>query len=129
MGMGQKPIRLAALAGVILGLVLGTGGAGSAASPSGEGKEIKVRAELSCDDGTAVFRVTNLGPRWPAMADIVVYRVKDHGQVSRRALRMGEDQNASFRVREASTMGELGIRVEPTWYERQEEWDARGRCE
>lgn len=81
----------------------------------------------SCLSGDARFRITNRGPRWPAPGKVLVYRVKDRRLIAQRLIRFAEGQMATFKVRNAGA-SEVAIWVQPSWYSRGFEYDAKIQC-
>jgi hypothetical protein len=90
-----------------------------------EGQELSVEISPICKDGVAAFQVTNLGERWPRVADITVYRTDTKDVISQRRVRMANSQQMLLK---APGAGEVGIFIEPTWYTRAFDYDARTRC-
>lgn len=82
-----------------------------------------------CRNGAAVFRIVNLGDTWPKAGTFAVHRLSDGVIVTRRSMRLGNGQSASFRLTDkmGATSG-VGIMVLPTWYERRAAYDAKVVC-
>lgn len=94
-----------------------------------EGKELSVEVAALCEGKIATFQITNLGELWPRLAEISIYRTDTNGKITQRRLRMTNSQQMIFKVPEASKdAGEVGVFIEPTWYERVFRYDATIKC-
>lgn len=94
-----------------------------------EGKELNVEVAAICEGKIATFQITNLGELWPRLAEISIYRTDTSGKVTQRRMRMTNSQQMIFKVPEASKdAGEVGIFIEPTWYDRVFRYDATIKC-
>jgi hypothetical protein len=95
-----------------------------------EKQELSVDVSASCRNGLAVFQVTNLGNKWPRLGEISLYRTDTNGMLSQRRVRMIEAQEMSITVPAdvARGAGEVGLYIEPAWYPRKFEYDARVSC-
>lgn len=82
-----------------------------------------------CRNGAAVFRIVNVGDTWPKASTFAVHRLSDGVIVTRRSMRLGNGQSASFRLTDkmGATSG-VGIMVLPTWYDRRAAYDAKVVC-
>ena len=81
------------------------------------------------DDGTRVFEVTNIGPKWPKTAAVSIYEIERMKVVSRRVMRLATNQRMTFNV--PKTYGEqkqLAAWVQPTWMLRDFRYDAKLLC-
>ncbi len=98
---------------------------GTSATPLG------VEISASCVDGDTVFRLANTGDSWPEQGKFALYRLDgDKRQmVSARRMRLTQGQKASFRVKARhNPTGQIGLFVEPLWYERPFILDAQVTC-
>ena len=95
-----------------------------------EGKELSVEVVAQCQEGVPSFQVTNLGDRWPRLAEVSIYRTDKKGMITQRKVRMTNSQQMIFKVPGAIARdaGEVGIFVEPSWYERAFKYDAKIKC-
>jgi hypothetical protein len=95
-----------------------------------EGKELSLEVNAICEGTTPAFQITNLGDRWPRLAEISIFRTDTNGMVTQRRLRMTNSQQMVFKL--PDTLGregaEFGIFVQPTWYERVFQYDATIKC-
>lgn len=93
-------------------------------------KDVNLEIVSACVNGTAIFKIVNLGDKWPKMGKLKVFHVFD-GQateVSARQMRFAHGQKASFRMKNTGAT-RIGIFVEPSWYERPFHYDAELVCE
>ena len=84
----------------------------------------------ACVDGTATFKIVNVGDKWPQLGKLKVYHIFE-GQtkeVSAREMRFARGQKASFRMKNVGA-AHIGLFVEPSWYERPFHYDAEVACE
>lgn len=90
----------------------------------------KVEINAHClDDGTRVFEVTNIGAEWPKRAAVSIYEVERMKVVSKRVMRLAQNQRMTFRL--PKTYGdqkELVAWVQPTWMLRDFRYDAKLLC-
>ena len=95
-----------------------------------EKQELAVKISATCRDGLAVFQITNLGNKWPRLGEISLYRTDTNGMLSQRRARMVEGQEMLVTVpaHVARGIGEVGLYIEPAWYSRKFEYDARISC-
>ena len=92
---------------------------------------LKIEVSTSCSNGVSRFMIRNNGPDWPKSGAFSIYRI-DGGtknSVSSRRMRLKSGQSASFTVKKSrNPTGNLGLFVEPTWYERSFVYDATLTC-
>ena len=83
-----------------------------------------------CHDGAPAFQVTNLGDRWPRLGEISIYRTDTKSMLTQRRVRMINSQQLLFKVpnEQAKDAGEVGIFIEPSWYDRPFAYDAKLKC-
>ncbi len=103
---------------------LSSAGAGTDAA-----SELQLKINTACKDGTAVFKVANVGGRWPGIGALAVYDTNGNKLISVRNMLLTSGQKASFKVKDLNE-GEtvLGLWVEPTWYDRDFRYDAKVIC-
>lgn len=90
---------------------------------------VRLAVTASCDGGFALFTVVNEGELWPQMSKISVYRTDGRTLVSQRSIRMTKGQRMSFKVKGSpASPVELGIWIEPSWYQRDFAYDAKIVC-
>ena len=96
-----------------------------------EGKELSLEVSAICEGKTPAFQITNLGDRWPRLAEIAIYRTDTNGMVTQRRLRMTNSQQMIFKLPDAmgAEGNEYGLHVNPTWYERVFQYDATIKCQ
>lgn len=90
---------------------------------------VNVEILSACMEGTAMFKIVNLGDKWPKLGKLKVYEIKN-GQtkeISEREMRFAKGQKASFRLKNIGT-ARVGLFVEPSWYERPFKYDAEVDC-
>ncbi len=94
------------------------------------GQELSVEVSALCEGKTAAFQITNLGDLWPRLAEVSIFRTDTNGKIIQRRLRMANSQQMIFKVpNSASDAGEVGIFVEPSWYDRDFKYDATIKCQ
>jgi len=97
----------------------------------GAAQRLKVEVSASCSDGVSKFKIKNQGSAWPKASAISIFRV-DGAQkytVSGRRMRLKKGQVASFTVKKSGNpSGNLGIFIEPAWYNRSFAYDATLTC-
>lgn len=92
---------------------------------------IDLKFAASCEKGTAVLKITNLGGHWPKSSTFRIYSISDGGKkvVSSRRMGLRADQSLSFRIKASKNpTGQLGLFVDPSWYKRDFDYDATIRC-
>lgn len=90
---------------------------------------VRLAVTASCDGGFALFTVVNEGELWSQMSKISVYRTDGRVLVSQRSIRMTKGQRMSFKVKGSpASPVELGIWIEPSWYQRDFAYDAKIVC-
>ena len=100
-----------------------------ASSLAGASNPLELKVSASCKKGAAVFKVENKGERWPKSGRFEVYSVEDKSLISQRKFRLATGQKATFRVKDVATSyGEVGLWVQPSWYQRGFEYDAKIVC-
>jgi hypothetical protein len=94
------------------------------------GKQLDIEVTAKCDKDSALFQITNLGDKWPRLGEINIYRVKGNSLLSKRRVRMGNSQQATFRIRKrgGGSYGTVGIWVSPSWVKRAFAYDAKITC-
>ena len=90
---------------------------------------VRLAVTASCTGGFALFTVVNEGELWSQMSKISVYRTDGRTLVSQRSIRMTKGQRMSFKVKGSpASPVELGIWIEPSWYQRDFAYDAKIVC-
>lgn len=91
--------------------------------------EVQLKVNTACTNGTAMFKVMNVGGRWPKAGTFAVYAIDGKKLLSERRMLLTGGQKASFKVK-ALNEGEtvLGLWVEPSWYARDFRYDAKVFC-
>ena len=90
---------------------------------------LKFSIDATCRNGNAIFSFINRGQEWPEAGKFSVYRTEDDSLLKQRRMRVNRGQRISFRVRRAAESGlELGMWVQPEWYERAFAYDVRIKC-
>jgi hypothetical protein len=81
-------------------------------------------------NGVAAFQVTNLGDRWPRLGEVAIYRTDTKGMLVQRRVRMTNSQQMIFKIPDelSKELLEVGIFIEPSWYERKFAYDATVKC-
>jgi hypothetical protein len=95
-----------------------------------EGKELSLEVNAICEGKTPAFQITNVGDRWPRLAEIAIYRTDTNGMVTQRRLRMTNSQQMIFKLPDSlgAEGSEYGLYVQPTWYDRVFQYDATVKC-
>jgi len=121
--------RRALLAAVaICGLAWGGTALGqqSAAVPD---DSLDMKVTVKCQGGDAVFMIVNQGKAWPEPGTISVYWTGVTRLVHERRMRLGAGQRFTFRVPGvAGDSFEFGLWVNPSWFKREFDYDARIKC-
>lgn len=93
------------------------------------GTELQLKVDTACKDGTAMFKVVNVGGRWPKAGIFAVYAIDGKKLISVRSMLLTGGQKATFKVKDLND-GEtiLGLWVEPDWYDRDFRYDAKVIC-
>ena len=100
-----------------------------ASSVAHASNHLKLKVDVSCKKGAAIFKVRNEGDRWPKTGRFEVYNVEDKSLIIQRKFRLAAGQKATFRVKDvASSYGEVGLWVQPSWYQRGFKYDATVVC-
>jgi len=92
--------------------------------------QLQLEVRASCTSGDAIFQVLNKGKPWPKLGNVNIYDIKEKKVVSKRRMRMSEGQNARFKVaaKKALLIGDIGLSVQPTWYDRPFKFDTQISC-
>jgi len=92
---------------------------------------LRLNVATSCENGNAVFKVTNRGGEWPKASIFAIYRLGGEGKqiVSSRRMRLKANQTSTFQIKASKNpTGQLGLFVDPSWYKRGFDYDATLRC-
>ena len=96
---------------------------------------LKMNIMVDCQDGSATFRIKNVGESWPKTSTFAIYSLRKKGNkrlrrlISKRRMRLKDGQRASFRIKtENLPTGRLGLWVKPGWYKRDFDYDAVVSC-
>lgn len=90
---------------------------------------LQLEITSACTNDGAVFKIINRGNKWPRAGVLRLYHADDKSLISERRLRLGEGQKVSFIVKEKVSQGRpVAVWVEPEWYKREFEYDARITC-
>ncbi len=106
---------------------LSRNGAQAAVSGDKSNDLLDLKIDVKCEKGTAVFKLVNNGGKWLKLGAIQIYRVDGKKVISQRRLRLAKGQTSSFKAR-AEDGGEVGLWVEPSWYRRKFDYDAKIAC-
>ncbi len=101
---------------------------GAAATDAATTDPVDVTVYTSCKKGVPMFRVVNTGNKWPGLATLKVLMTEDDSPLISRKLRMAQGQQLEFKVKKAKEAGEIGLYIEPNWYQRGFEYDAKVSC-
>ena len=90
---------------------------------------LRLRVDTECTDGAVVFKVINIGGRWPRPGTFTIYTLDGQKRISKRRMLLTRGQRASFKFKTRKT-GEmvLGLWVDPSWYSRDFRYDAKVIC-
>ena len=117
---------------VLLGAVSWNGGA-LGQNLSGGLKDmpevLEMTVSVSCKNGDVTFTITNKGKAWPRVGDFSVYSTAITKRIHHRRMRLAEGQRVTFRVLGVAGGGsEIGLWVEPSWFKRRFDYDAKTTC-
>jgi hypothetical protein len=122
---------------VFTSIVIGGIATASSAQESAQatGGILKMNIMVNCQDGSATFRVKNVGETWPKTSTFAIYSMRKDGNrrlrklISKRRMRLKDGQRASFRIKTGNLpTGRLGLWVKPDWYNRDFDYDAVVSC-
>lgn len=90
---------------------------------------LQLEITSSCTDKGAVFKIINRGNKWPRTGFLRLYHADNKSVIGERRMRLAPGQKVSFVVRDKISKGRpVGVWVEPEWYKRDFEFDARASC-
>jgi len=90
---------------------------------------LEMKVTVKCQGGDAVFMIVNQGKAWPEPGIISVYWTGVTRLVHERRMRLGAGQRITFRVPGvAGDSFEFGLWVNPSWFKRAFDYDARIKC-
>ncbi|MCK4938819.1 MAG: hypothetical protein KAR80_00920 [Rhodospirillaceae bacterium] len=139
--MNKAPTSLAIFAAIgFIGLIvassshaMATGGERSVT----QAQELAVVAPMflqleitsSCTEKGSVFRIINRGKKWPRHGVLRLYNTDDKSVMADRKLRLAPNQKVSFVISKEKSKGRpIGMWIEPEWYEREFDYDAKSAC-
>ncbi len=95
------------------------------------GAPMKARVTAKCQGDSPVFRITNLGEKWPKVGSVSIYRTDGKELISKRSIRLLEGQKLTFRIRKKGGVqnGNVGIYLNPGWIDRPFVFDAAISCD
>ena len=70
---------------------------GNAGAGTDAGTELQLKVNTACKDGTAMFKVVNVGGRWPKAGIFAVYAIDGKKLISKRRMLLTGGQKASFK--------------------------------
>ncbi len=93
-------------------------------------KDVNLEIVSACVNGTATFKIVNLGDKWPHLGKLKVFYIAEGEtkEISARQMRFAHGQKAPFPLKNVGA-ARVGIFVEPSWYERPFNYDAEVACE
>ena len=90
---------------------------------------LNMKVSVSCKNGDATFTITNKGAAWPGVGNFSVFSTAATVLMRQRRMRLGEGQRITFRVLGvAGDSPELGLWVNPSWFKRRFDYDAKITC-
>ena len=90
---------------------------------------LQLEITSSCSDKGAVFKIINRGGKWPRTGFLRLYHADSKSMIGERRMRLAPGQKVSFVVRDTVSKGRpVAVWVEPEWYKRDFEFDARASC-
>ena len=93
------------------------------------GAKLSVNVVSQCIGNDPYFRIINEGAEWPRVVQLELVNTAENKVVMKRNMRMKPGQKASFRLPVNQIgKGEYGLRLKPSWYEREVDYDARVDC-
>ncbi len=91
--------------------------------------DLDVEINASCKSKTVVFKITNLGDKWPRLGTVNIYRVDGKALLSKRRLKLANSQQAMFKIKDRGREnGLVGLWLEPSWTDRKFKYDATISC-
>lgn len=132
----MKNIGTTVAAGLILSFLAGLS-APSIASAGSKNTEVaqvtstalRLHVLTKCVNGAAVFSVKNEGASLPKLATFTLYRVNQNKVVYKRRMRLKAGQTATFKLKNAHQISDqIGLFVDPEWYPRERQPDAKISC-
>ena len=90
---------------------------------------LQLEITSSCSDKGAVFKIINRGGKWPRTGFLRLYHADSKSMIGERRMRLAPGQKVSFVVKDKVSKGRpVAVWVEPEWYKRDFEFDARASC-
>ena len=90
---------------------------------------LQLEITSSCTDKGAVFKIINRGRKWPRTGFLRLYHADSKSMIGERRMRLAPGQKVSFVVKDKVSKGRpVAVWVEPEWYKRDFEFDARASC-
>ena len=92
--------------------------------------DFQLEVSARCDDGQVIFQITNVGDKWPRLGAISIHRTDTDAMLTKRRLRLNNSQQATFTVRkkQVAEVGEVGLWIEPSWFDRKFHYDSKIAC-
>lgn len=117
------------------GLLAGKAHAAEAAGPTNAeiattpSQFLRLEITSNCSSKGAVFKIVNRGAKWPRRGTLRLFHADNKSQMTERKLRLASNQKVSFVIKKELLDGRpIGLWIEPEWYERGFEYDARVSC-
>lgn len=90
---------------------------------------LQLEITSTCTPEGVLFKIINRGDKWPRTGFLRLYHADDKSLISERRLRLGQGQKVSFVVKDDISQGRpVAVWVEPEWYKRDFEYDAKLLC-
>lgn len=91
---------------------------------------VNLNVAVTCKGGDATFTITNKGDSWPGVGNLSVYTTGATKLIHQRRMRLNAGQRVTFRVAGVAGDGlEFGLWVDPSWFKRSFDYDARIKCD
>jgi len=100
-------------------------------TPSRSASQLQLSVISSCVGGDTVLRIKNTGNDWPRKSNLNIHQIDDGKPrlATSRPMRMKANQIATFRVpKRKNPTGNIGLFINPSWYERPFKLDAEVSC-
>jgi len=90
---------------------------------------LPMELSTSCEKGTAIFKVVNVGEALPSSIIFNIVRVNVDQVVSKRRMNLSPGQTATFKLKNADKIaGEIGLFMDAQWLPRERQIDASVQC-
>ncbi len=131
-GQGTIPavVRRWLSSALLIGGLLTGGGALAPELAAAPADVFDFNVSVKCQGGSVQFMIVNTGTAWPEPGKIEIYWTEVKRLVHERRLRLGAGQRVTFRIPGVAGKNfEFGLWINPSWFERPFDYDARIKCD